>query len=77
MYYDSMSRFVYLFLTLDHGKTLNIQTVTIKKKKKHVLAVIYPVLFQFSVNINKQPQKLQSENKFWNKVPIKLVPFKK
>ncbi len=47
---------LFFFLTLDHGKklndTLNIQTVTIKKKKKHILAVIFPVLFQFSVNIN-------------------------
>ncbi len=52
--------FTFCFLTLDHGEklndTLNIQTATIKTP---ILAVIFPVLFQLSVNINKQSQKFQ------------------
>ncbi len=52
--------FYFLFLNLDHGEklndTLNIQTATIKTP---ILAVIFLVLFQLSVNTNKQSQKFQ------------------
>ncbi len=62
--YCGVKIFFYFFY-LDRGKklndTFNIQTVIIKK---HILTVISPVLFQFSVNINKQPQKVQKKNTF-------------